>query len=239
VYVGEGDEVRRRIATHDSDGTKEFWTTALVFVSKDENLTKAHARWLECRMVSELKASKRVRVTNSKQPSSGSLPEADLADLETFYDNLSVLLPILGFDVLGDLQDALEQQESTAPPLRLVLKNRHIRADCLVQDGRFVVQAGSTAVEKTKDSLKRHTGWIHIRNWLIEEGVLRPVDGATDTLRFESSYGFDSPSMAAAILIGTTANGRKMWKVKGKGTQTYGQWQDQRLAEQGLEGNGA
>lgn len=29
------------------------------------------------------------------------------------------------------------------------------------------------------------------------------------------------------------ANGRKLWKVKG-GTQTYGQWQEAKLAETGV-----
>src|SRR5271165_6177784 len=40
VYVGEGDEVWTRIASHDE--SKDFWTWAVIFVSKDDNLTKAH-----------------------------------------------------------------------------------------------------------------------------------------------------------------------------------------------------
>jgi hypothetical protein len=47
IYVGEGDEVLQRIVAHDNDDAREFWDRAVVFVSKDENLTKAHVRYLE------------------------------------------------------------------------------------------------------------------------------------------------------------------------------------------------
>jgi hypothetical protein len=41
AYIGEAEVVRERLKQHK---TKEFWVTAMVFISKDENLTKAHAR---------------------------------------------------------------------------------------------------------------------------------------------------------------------------------------------------
>jgi hypothetical protein len=36
---GEAEVIRDRLKQHK---TKEFWVSAIVFVSKDENLTKAH-----------------------------------------------------------------------------------------------------------------------------------------------------------------------------------------------------
>jgi hypothetical protein len=39
VYVGEGDQVKSRLAAHDADEAKEFFTRAVLIVSKDENLT--------------------------------------------------------------------------------------------------------------------------------------------------------------------------------------------------------
>lgn len=47
VYVGESETVGTRLRQHDSDDQKDFFDRAIVFVSKDENLTKAHARHLE------------------------------------------------------------------------------------------------------------------------------------------------------------------------------------------------
>ena len=51
VYVGEGDEVWTRLTSHDD--SKDFWTWAFIFVSKDDNLTKAHVRWLEATLIRE------------------------------------------------------------------------------------------------------------------------------------------------------------------------------------------
>jgi hypothetical protein len=50
AYIGEAEVIRERLRQHRS---KEFWVSAIVFVSKDENLTKAHVRYLESRLLAE------------------------------------------------------------------------------------------------------------------------------------------------------------------------------------------
>jgi hypothetical protein len=50
AYIGEAEVIRERLKQHKS---KEFWISAIVFVSKDENLTKAHVRYLENRVLTE------------------------------------------------------------------------------------------------------------------------------------------------------------------------------------------
>ena len=44
VYVGEAESVRDRLRGHLD---REFWNHVVFFISKDENLTKAHVRYLE------------------------------------------------------------------------------------------------------------------------------------------------------------------------------------------------
>ncbi len=55
VYVGEGDSVVDRIKSHAKDPSKDFWTHAYIVTSKDANLTKAHARYLESKLVEKAK----------------------------------------------------------------------------------------------------------------------------------------------------------------------------------------
>jgi hypothetical protein len=50
AYIGETEIIRERLKQHK---TKEFWVSAIVFLSKDENLTKAHVRYLEKRLLDE------------------------------------------------------------------------------------------------------------------------------------------------------------------------------------------
>src|SRR6266480_4784205 len=56
AYIGEAEVIRERLKQHK---TEEFWVSAIVFVSKDENLTKAHVRYLESRLFVEAARIKR------------------------------------------------------------------------------------------------------------------------------------------------------------------------------------
>jgi hypothetical protein len=51
----------------------------------------------------------------------------------------------------------------------------------------------------------------NIREKLISTGVLSPTE---NYYRFTQDYSFSSPSTAAAIVMGRSANGRVEWKDK-------------------------
>jgi hypothetical protein len=75
----------------------------------------------------------------------------------------------------------------------------------------FLVYKGSQAVlherPSTKDFPYAHT----IRERLIREGVLEKKD---DWYEFVKDTEFTSPSAAAAVVQGGSANGLKVWKTK-------------------------
>src|ERR1039457_3117047 len=101
AYVGEAEVIRKRLKQHK---TKEFWVSAIVFVSKDENLTKAHVRYLENRLLTE--AAEAARFTLEQNQAGGSrLPESDREDMEVFLFRIRQLLPVLGSDLLVPLSD--------------------------------------------------------------------------------------------------------------------------------------
>ena len=51
AYIGETENFKERVKDHDSK--KAFWQKALVFVSKDEDMTKADVQYLEYRAIAE------------------------------------------------------------------------------------------------------------------------------------------------------------------------------------------
>ncbi len=64
AYIGEGDEVRTRLRQHartEEQGGKDFWDRAIVLTSKDANLAKAHARYLESRLITLAQQARRSR----------------------------------------------------------------------------------------------------------------------------------------------------------------------------------
>ena len=100
VYVGEGDQVKTRLVYHDADESKDFFTRAVLIVSKDDNLTKAHGRYLESRIIAAIGDAGRAKLHNGTEPPFRGLPEPEIADMERVLDEIEVLLPVLGFDVL-------------------------------------------------------------------------------------------------------------------------------------------
>ena len=63
LYIGEAECIKDRIKSHLG---KDFWNHITLFTSKDENLTKAHIRYLEGRLIEIAKSVSRVVVMNSQ-----------------------------------------------------------------------------------------------------------------------------------------------------------------------------
>lgn len=94
LYIGEADDVRDRVDQHLKG--KDFWTTVVAFTSKDENLNKAHVRYLEARLVQLATKAGRVNVLNGTVPALPKLSEPDRADMEAYLREMLVILPLLG-----------------------------------------------------------------------------------------------------------------------------------------------
>lgn len=231
AYIGEGDEVRTRLKQHarpEEQGGKDFWDRAIVLTSKDANLTKAHARYLESCFITLAQQARRSRLINGTAPPPLPLPEADVSDMEYFIAQAKIILPVLGVNILRSTAAAVSHAtettsasvNSSSPVFELHLKNDGISATAREIDGEFTVLEGSGA-------RIAWTGVEHaykvLREKLVREGVIvqRP-DGRT--MRFARDQVFASPSAAAAVVVGRTANGRNDWKIQGSGL-SFGDWQ--------------
>lgn len=66
---------------------KDFWSEVVVITSKDINLTSAHVRFLEARLIQLANSIRRVPLENGNTPTGGAeLPEADASDMQYFID---------------------------------------------------------------------------------------------------------------------------------------------------------
>ncbi len=199
VYVGEGDPIRPRLEQHAAK--KDFWTSCIAFTSKDENLNKAHVQYLEARLIRLATESKRCVLDNGNVPAPPSLSEADAADAEGFLAEMLLCFPVLGLGVF-----------STAPAVpgrTLYLNAKGVKAEGQETAEGFVVRASSAAVKTEVPSC--HAYLKELRVALVENGVLK---AAGDGYTFTQDYVFASPSTAAGVVLGRSANGRIDWKTK-------------------------
>lgn len=204
VYIGEAEVVRDRIKNHLD---RDFWNSIVFVMSKDENLTKAHIRYLEGRLIDQATDAGRALVLNG-QSSGSKLPESDREDMEIFLDRIHQLLPVLGADFLVPI--APQRKESKKNP-QLVCEIKGIVARGIQGIGGFLVFKGSQAVLTERPSTEQFRYARLLRQRLIQEGVLQPREKWFEFIRDTE---FTSPSAAASVVHGGNANGLAAWKTE-------------------------
>ncbi len=84
VYIGEAESIRDRIKGHLG---RDFWNHIVFFISKDENLTKAHIRYLEGCLIDIAKNAERAVLLNN-QGSGSKLTESDREDMVVLLEKM-------------------------------------------------------------------------------------------------------------------------------------------------------
>lgn len=202
VYIGEAEVIRSRMKSHLD---RDFWKTVIFFVSKDENLTKAHIKYLEGKLIDMTKEADRFELENTN--SSGShLPECDAADMDVFLAKVEQLLPVLGQDFLKPIA-TVTVTPSKSGLLSCTIKK--VKANGRPSENGFLVLKGSEAVLVERPSVRKYPYPSTLRSQLMSEGVLAEE---SDKLVFAKDYEFSSPSAAASVIHGGHANGLISWK---------------------------
>jgi uncharacterized protein DUF4357 len=197
IYIGEAENVSSRLKGH---ANKDFWNSITVFVSKDENLTKAHIRYLEGRFI-EIASDIGSSVLMNATSSGAKLPESDAAEMDVFLEKCLQLLPVLGISIFNQ-----PSKDPTSKEGVLYCKIKGLTATGKRTSNGFVVFAGSQAVLQHRASAKL---FKRKREDLISKGILKQEN---DYLIFTKDIEFGSPSTAGGIVRGGNTNGLTNWK---------------------------
>jgi hypothetical protein len=204
AYIGEAENAYSRLVQHVSE--KEFWNESVVFISKDENLNKAHIKYLESRLYEIASSAGRYDIENGNTPTRSSISESDQAEMEEFIEYIKILINTMGFKVF----EPLVKVESNSQEPEECFYVRGARG----ADGRgkrtsdgFVVFAGSQVALATVTSFPK--GFNALRDELIDNEIIIKNG---DSLALASDYLFSSPSTAASVIMGRSANGLIEWK---------------------------
>ena len=200
LYIGEAEDCLSRLRQHNK--AKDFWTSALVLVSKTKYFTKTHIKFLEWYCYDAARKAERYRLENSNVPSKPHISEPVEADLLDNFDSIKILLGTLGYPLF----------ERIAKPGKsdvLLCKGKDAQAEGQYTSEGLVVFRGSTSNVELSPSAGT---WVsNIRERLLEEGTIE-LDG--NVYRFMSDQIFSSPSAAAAAVLARPANGWTEWKFE-------------------------
>lgn len=200
VYIGEAENVFTRLNQHLS--SKDFWNEAIVFTSKDENLNKAHIKYLENRLHDIATKTNRYILENGCIPTQSSISESDRAEMEEFLNYILLLVNTLGHKVF---EDKREQSSSTkVQEILYITAARGCEAMGEQTSEGFLVLMGSRVADSVTPSLSN--SFKNFREELLRKEIIINNQFAEDFI-------FSSPSYAAAIVMGRNANGLTEWKT--------------------------
>lgn len=205
VYIGEGEDCFTRIQSHNRK--KDFWTHCVIISTKTDEYTKTDSKYLEHCCLEQAKEVGRYLLDNdtgSKKPSISESREYDLLDN---FETAKILLATLGYPIFEEKRKA----KSNKDIFYCKSKNSEAKGE-LTDDGFLVYKDAKASFEETPGINK----WISIlRKKLIEEQILKAEN---DYYILQNDYIFNSPSAAAAAMLGRSANGWTSWKNKNNKT---------------------
>ncbi len=204
VYIGEAESILKRLSQHLTQ--KDFWNEAIVFLSKDDNLNKAHIKYLENRLYDLARITNRYKIENSITPTQSSISESDKAEMEEFIENIKMMVNTLGHKVFEEKREFKAKQKQESFFIKAV---RGADGQGEPTSEGFLVLKGSKAAGTITPSFS--SSLSQLREKLIEEGIL---NNKNEYLEFIEDTIFSSPSTAAAIVMGRAANGLIEWKKK-------------------------
>lgn len=226
AYIGQASRLEERLRTHAR--SRDWWDSAAMISTSDSNFTAGHFLALESKMIQLANDNGRAAIDNQVSPHehAGGLGEADRADMENFLDQLRLVLPILGFNLLKDSAAKKADQQPVGPTdtpevLQIVHKSG-LTAQAVIRADEFIVLSGSQAIAT---SPYKFNNYAPLRDTLIKGGVL-VAGNHPNFYSFSRDTSFSSSSAAAAVILNRQASGPKEWKLSSTGI-SLGAWQEE------------
>lgn len=197
AYIGETENFRERVKDHENK--KSFWQKALIFVSKDADMTKVDVQYIEHKAITEAKKSNTFTLNENKQvPKVPNLPEYQRDTMDEFFEDIKFLASFIGCNIF----------EITKPKEEHIFytKGRGGNAKGFYSSSGFTVLKGSVIAEESTPSFH----WKEKREKLLSEYTTKKGLALIVT----SDITFSSPSTAAMFCLGRSANGWDEWKDK-------------------------
>ncbi|MFN3590398.1 MAG: GIY-YIG nuclease family protein [Spirosomataceae bacterium] len=209
LYIGEAEDTFKRLTQHVKE--KDFWNEAIIFISKDDNLNKAHIKYLENRLYEIAFSANRFKLTNTQKPTQSSISESDKAEMEEFLSNILTLVSILGYTAFEQIRqiDAKTPSENLEENLFFISAARGANGVGKSTNEGFVVFENSQIADPVTNSYPKTMK--KLRDNLIAENIIIKEN---DNWILKRDYLFSSSSTAAMIIMGRSANGLTEWKMK-------------------------
>lgn len=222
AYIGQTNDFTNRVNDHKQK--KDFWDTALVFVSKSNEIFPSEALYLEYLGWKAAKEANNYIIENSKDINEPHLSAEKQNEMELFFEDIQFLTRFYGCRVFD--QPEKPQVPDSFKEFTLLMPEYGMKAvlHFFKQTQRYVIAAGSTIMAKTTASCAK--GMQAFRKQVIDNKKLSQKSGELYQLLqdVEIPETSSSPSGAASFCAGSSRQGTKDWKDNNGNTYPTEWW---------------
>jgi len=212
IYIGESDSIINRINDHKVK--KDWWEDSIVIFYDESNLlSKSDTRYIEEVLLKKFNPASYYKLQNQNGRNSIIQIHDTFPRLKEFENQVVLIIESLGINIFKDFNHSnlMKNIESS-----LIYPNKYIEVFCKNAKGKYFIDDNSVVVlegslAKLNDS--QHFSQLKYSNLkmnLIEQQVLVKLD--QENFKFITDVEFDSPSAAATIILGRSANGLTEWR---------------------------
>lgn len=213
AYIGQTDDIVKRAKDH--DGKKAFWDRIIIFFASNDEITSTEVEYFEHKAITEALRIENYDLNENKQvPKGKTIPIHRRAPADDFFEDVKMLLSIIGCDILDASSSKIHTSSSVSPRKRrtsssadsptFYIKGKAADAVGRYSGGKFTVLKGSvfSCTEATSYKGKGKRKQFIGEHCTVVSGLLR----------LKEDYTFKSPSAAAEYVLGCSTNGWIMWK---------------------------
>lgn len=212
AYVGQTNDFKTRANDHKQK--KEFWDTALVFVSKSNEIYPSEALYLEYLGWKAATEAGNYIIDNTKDINEPPLSEDKQNEMELFFEDIQFLTRFYGCHVFDKPEK--EPIADDYIEFTMALPKAGVKATLHFwkESQRYVILAGSTIADVTTDGCSK--GMQEFRDSVKANKKQSQRKGALYELLqdIELPDSNLSPSGAASFCAGTSRNGTHDWVDK-------------------------
>lgn len=224
AYIGETHDFTDRAKDHNQK--KEFWDTALVFVSKAKEIFTSEVLYLEYLGYKAAVEAGNFVIENTKEVKPTPLSEDKKNEMELFFEDIQFLTRFYGCEVFDVPEDEVETEQPMMFKMKMSKSGLEASMRFYRSSKRYVIVAGSTIHGESFKSCPK--GIAEFRKQVIADKKLSQKDGELFILLqdIEIPETACSPSGAASFCAGTSYQGTEAWYDNEKKKYPSEWWKD-------------
>lgn len=210
AYIGQTNDFTNRVNDHKQK--KDFWDTALVFVSKSDEIFPSEALYLEYLGWKAAKEAGNYIIENSKDINEPHLSSDKQNEMELFFEDIQFLTRFYGCSVFDKPKKPISLEQIIDFKMYMPKSGLLAFLKFYRESKRYIIAEGSTIYGGTFKSCPK--GIAEFRKQVIADKKMSQKNGELYLLQqdIDLSELVNSPSGAASFCAGTSYQGTEAWE---------------------------